>query len=617
MLTKAYIDEFQEKYRNNCLALNEWSDRLFEKMDREAWIELLARRSKEIRRLFQEDEALLSKLWQSMPDEPSREEADALFDLTMGLFRGDVDDVDLIIRLCKTLLPHYERWGDINHLIPIYHMLGNEYAIFFRLVKDEKRVELVFENYRKCIALRDRYAEIENPRYRSSIFYVYYNLIMFLGHFEKASFAECLEICKEMRDFAGSEMVQAKDGSDEAFRQDLEETFLQTYMELLFMARMEWPFDQRTKAAYLEFQERFLMPLEREGRLDPRSRHCMRLLSGEVAEREWLDQYYQYVLSTIPKIDFADPGAEAMLPALLECYVSSEFYLDCVKKADLSEEEKQKRARPAVRKGNEIGMSIPYLYQTQMANSFLAEWFSFVEPFLTTGEEKIQYLRNFLLRRQPVTYIHSLMVARLATEIADVAIEKSPEAWVGIQGLENAEQVRTEKEALLRYVANSGLLHDIGKCYITDVINRQNRALSDDEFQLIKRHPELGLKVVNNSRELSAYYDVILGHHKSYDGRAGYPASFDNVHSKVRILIDLITIADSIDAATDILGRNYSEGKTFLKVLDELKAGAGTRYNPELVEIIAGSPELIERLGELTRGGRYEVYRQVYEEINP
>jgi len=36
MLTKAYIDEFQEKYRNNCLALNEWSDRLFEKMDQEA-----------------------------------------------------------------------------------------------------------------------------------------------------------------------------------------------------------------------------------------------------------------------------------------------------------------------------------------------------------------------------------------------------------------------------------------------------------------------------------------------------------------------------------------------------------------------------------------------------
>ena len=95
MLTKAYTDEFQEKYRNNCLALNEWSDRLFEKMDQEAWIELLSRRSKELRRLFQEDEALLSQLWQSVSDKPSREEADALFDLTVGLFRGGVDDVDL------------------------------------------------------------------------------------------------------------------------------------------------------------------------------------------------------------------------------------------------------------------------------------------------------------------------------------------------------------------------------------------------------------------------------------------------------------------------------------------------------------------------------------------
>ena len=183
--------------------------------------------------------------------------------------------------------------------------------------------------------------------------------------------------------------------------------------------------------------------------------------------------------------------------------------------------------------------------------------------------------------------------------------------------MENAAQVRAGKEELQQYVSNSGLLHDIGKCYITDVINRQSRALSDDEFRLIKRHPELGLKVVNNSEKLSAYYDVIMGHHKSYDGKSGYPAGFDNKHSKIRILIDLITIADSIDAATDILGRNYSEGKTFLKVLEELQAGAGTRYNPTLVKLIQEDEDLIGRLSDLTREGRYEVYRQVFEEINP
>jgi len=71
------------------------------------------------------------------------------------------------------------------------------------------------------------------------------------------------------------------------------------------------------------------------------------------------------------------------------------------------------------------------------------------------------------------------------------------------------------------------------------------------------------------------------------------------------------------DAATDILGRNYSEGKTFLKVLEELQAGAGTRYNPTLVKLIQEDEDLIGRLSDLTREGRYEVYRQVFEEINP
>ena len=49
------------------------------------------------------------------------------------------------------------------------------------------------------------------------------------------------------------------------------------------------------------------------------------------------------------------------------------------------------------------------------------------------------------------------------------------------------------------------------------------------------------------------YIDVILGHHKTYDGKGGYPADFDNTASSKRILIDLITIADCTDAATIFL----------------------------------------------------------------
>ena len=62
----------------------------------------------------------------------------------------------------------------------------------------------------------------------------------------------------------------------------------------------------------------------------------------------------------------------------------------------------------------------------------------------------------------------------------------------------------------------------------------------------------------------------MLGHHKTYDGKGGYPLEFDNLNSKYKSAIDLISISDSIDAATDVLGRNYANGKNFYSLLDEL-----------------------------------------------
>ena len=111
------------------------------------------------------------------------------------------------------------------------------------------------------------------------------------------------------------------------------------------------------------------------------------------------------------------------------------------------------------------------------------------------------------------------------------------------------------------------------------------------------------------------FFDVIIGHHKSYDGLRGYPPAFDNTKSEVRSIIDLITIADSIDAATDILGRNYTEGKTFDTIFKELEAGAGTRYSPKIVELIREDTSLYDDLAYLSSDGRHEIYYRAYKEI--
>ena len=81
------------------------------------------------------------------------------------------------------------------------------------------------------------------------------------------------------------------------------------------------------------------------------------------------------------------------------------------------------------------------------------------------------------------------------------------------------------------------------------------------------------------------------------------------------MIIDLISIADSVEAGTDTLSRSYTKGKDFKKLLKELQAEAGTRYNPRIVKVIEKNHELIEELENLTGQGRYDLYYKAMQEI--
>lgn len=87
---------------------------------------------------------------------------------------------------------------------------------------------------------------------------------------------------------------------------------------------------------------------------------------------------------------------------------------------------------------------------------------------------------------------------------------------------------------------------------------------------------------------------------------------FDNTKSPKKVFIDLITICDCLDAATDTLGRNYTSAKTFNQIMTELQAGVGSSYSDVLVNFISGSGKLKDELAELIEKDRGQVYYDVY-----
>lgn len=288
--------------------------------------------------------------------------------------------------------------------------------------------------------------------------------------------------------------------------------------------------------------------------------------------------------------------------------------LTCKKTKHMTREEKEKETTALLYKYERFIDDLPYAYLGSYVNEVFRQVFARALPNVSNMQYKEQIFHELLIRRQPSTFLHSEMVEEISVKIAEEIIDKKPELFLSLPLYDSVQDLKEHKEELLDIFARGARLHDAGKCSISSVIMQQSRKLSDDEFMLIKSHPDRGYEFFNGASELEAYGDIIRGHHKNYDGKRGYPEDFDNTASPYRILIDLIAISDSADAATDTLGRNYAVGKDFYHLLEELKEGAGSRYNPDIVEFIANSHKLAYELAELTGPLRirhcYEAYRQ-------
>lgn len=229
-----------------------------------------------------------------------------------------------------------------------------------------------------------------------------------------------------------------------------------------------------------------------------------------------------------------------------------------------------------------------------------------------SDKERIGLVLELNVATQVTTYAHSTHVARLAEAMMKAIIRHRRELLVGKLGITSKWQVRLHQRQLIHFITRAALCHDIGKNSIVSVVNNDYRQLCDEERSIIRMHPRMGLKYLKISQKLKYYHDTTLGHHKWYNGKGGYPSDFDNTKSPYRFMIDIITLCDCMQAATERVGRNYKQEKSFEKVMEELRKGAGTRYNPDLVKLIDDIPELYNELERIAIYGWPNIYYEIY-----
>ena len=183
-------------------------------------------------------------------------------------------------------------------------------------------------------------------------------------------------------------------------------------------------------------------------------------------------------------------------------------------------------------------------------------------------------LRTLDLRDQ-MTARHSAAVARYSRAIA-----------------QRAGFSRSEEE--LVHIA--ALLHDIGKFILPDRILKANVPLTDEDWMLIRRHPQQGARVVSSLDGYGPVAEIILAHHERIDGK-GYPRGLEG--DEIPELARIISVADTYDVMT--ARDSYRTPISSYEAIQELRRVAGKQLDARFVEIFV---ELLEGKDVSFRTGR-------------
>lgn len=585
---------------------------------------MLIERSKELQRLYLENNELISEFEEALSktkDEPwTPEEADYIYESTMEMYYGDFDDLHLMKLLLETLIDYYNKNKDFSKLVNLFAVrFYHNIEVLDRFTR-KVDPQSVVEDAAAVLGYRAFYNQLTLEA-RRKVFVIYYNLCVVGMDANKIDIDTSCYYLQEMLMFYKSPMVQALDREDERISSMPE----RTVKEWLEFHKHLKDASEETRKYFTETADRVYAEEMSLGKKDYEISYetygahvAVMTNRGEITPEEGFDLLAKYYVDRRDHLmksggfdhqKLVDMSYEYM--DYLYFYMNTpQLLLNWIEIYSIPREKTLAQAKMYLsdlhRMWNELYANLPGPF----LDGFIHDVCLTIIAVDDDETLQLEWLEKFLVKRDIPTYIHSVMVSDFTRVLATDMLENQPELFEGVWGY-SVDEVVKNKDEIIDYITNAALYHDIGKTRIGNVINTQTRKIDDFEFEIIKSHPSEGAALLDKVPILLKYKDVILGHHKAYDGSFGYPADFDNTKSEVRPVIDLVTICDCLDAATDHLGRNYSNTKTVADVFEEIYEQRGSRYNPYMAEYLYKAQNLQKTLDTMATRNRISKYMDI------
>lgn len=591
------FSEAARTLRENRAIYRSYEDSVFARTDERAWVDLMFRRAAACQQMYPQNNRIISEITSYFEQDPKRIPSaayDSLFNILMDL--GGYNDVFLLEHYANILLPHYEAKKDVSHLLQLNHYAGYCYADITRAYQPEMKTKAL-DYFKRNIEYGRRFASL-NPEAASVIPRDYINLCYYLATLGAISPEEGLAYTDDFEDFLKKNSTHFSE-EDLAFYKEYLDYIRTTSFRIYSMKKAEW-----TANDSLALFKMFDASPFASGKIENLTSlndslcyyHAMAML-GKMPVRQAYQESDKLEMQVFERFSLLDQISERDLMDIVDGLVIT---------FRLMEESQVDEYFMSQRVSYFVFRLIDIIQRLRIVGNYV--FFDYVLSDLATqpvvvnhlpSVMKEQFMSKVAVKSQVGTVIHVNMVEKLCVAFFESLFDKQPEIFKGVLNCQTVEELQFHRSELMQYVSMAALFHDLGKTQMAEIVGNNFRRLTDHEFEIIKMHPEKSQAFFMLDPLFMKYSDVALGHHKWYDGKGGYPASFDNTVSPWRPMIDLVTICDCIDAATDYLDRNYRVPKTLKQVVKELVADSGTRYNPDMVKVLAEDESVFEKLNNI------------------